>query len=265
MVAFALWHELRSPDFDALDAHTTVALLPLAAIEQHGPHLPLGTDALIVDAIVDAALKRSDDGLIIRLPTQCIGLSPEHASFRGTLTLDAETVLAAWTGIGRCVHAAGLRKLVLFNGHGGQTSIVDLVAQRLRQDRGLMVVRANYFRFALPPGWIGADERRFGLHGGQVETALVLAIAPNLVDRREVGDFRSHAARLAQQSSVLAVEGEVGIAWQAEDLNAAGVTGNAARATAEFGHRLLDHYAARLAGLLQDVVQVTFPPHAGGV
>src|SRR5512134_3307056 len=166
------WEELATTDFARLDPREAVAILPVAAIEQHGPHLPLGTDALICDAIIDEALARLDPAApVLRLPTQRPGHSPEHARFPGTLSLRAETVLALWTDIGRSVAAAGLRKLVLFNSHGGQGALVDLVAQALRCEASMTVARCSYYRFALPEGWISERERQFGLHGGQVETS----------------------------------------------------------------------------------------------
>ena len=176
------WEDLATTDLARFDPRETVAVLPVAAVEQHGPHLPLGTDAFICDAILDEALAMLDPAApVLRLPTQRLGHSPEHARFPGTLSLRAETMLALWTDIGRSVAAAGLRKLVLFNSHGGQGALIDLVAQALRGGASMTVARCSYYRFALPDGWIRERERRFGLHGGQVETSLMLHIAPHLV------------------------------------------------------------------------------------
>jgi creatinine amidohydrolase len=248
------WEDLVTTDFARLDPREAVAILPVAAIEQHGPHLPLGTDALICDAILDESLARLDPAApVLRLPTQRLGHSPEHARFPGTLGLRAETVLALWTDIGRSVAAAGLHKLVLFNSHGGQGALVDLVAQALRGECGMTVARCSYYRFALPDGWFTESERRFGLHGGQLETSLLLHIAPHLVRLDKARDFPSRAVEWEAAHPGLPIEGETGVGWRAEDLNSEGVTGAAAAASADLGARLLRHYAGRLAALIEDL------------
>ncbi len=253
-MAWRNWEDLTTTDFADGAFRGAVAVLPLAAVEQHGPHLPLGTDAILTDGVLDAALDRLPEGVTaLRLPTQRIGLSPEHVSFPGTLTLDAETVIAQWTAIGRSVARAGIRRLVLLNGHGGQTAPVDIVALRLRAELGLTVVRATYFALLVDHPEVDQRERRFGWHGGLVETALMLAIRPDLVRADRLDDFRSAAEGVAERHRVLGVEGDTGIGWMAEDLNPAGATGNAARATTEIGRRLLDGVAGRLAGLIAEV------------
>jgi creatinine amidohydrolase len=256
-----LWEELATTDFTALDSARSLALLPVAAIEQHGPHLPLGTDAILCDAILDRAIARlPEPDSLLRLPTQRIGLSPEHARFLGTLTLSPATLLAMWTEIGLSVAAAGVRKLVLFNTHGGQGSVVDLAAQALRCRAGLQVARCSSYRFSLPHGWIPAHEQRFGLHGGLIETSMMLAAAPHLVRRTALRDFPSRAADWEASVPGLEVEGESGLAWNAEDLNDAGATGNAGAATANLGERLLSYYAERLAGVISANRTLAFPP-----
>jgi len=255
------WEELATTDFAALDPGRTVAVLPVAAVEQHGPHLPLGTDAILCDAILDRAGRSvGAAGTVLRLPTQRVGLSPEHDSFAGTLTLRAETLLALWTEIGLSVAAAGVRKLVLFNTHGGQGGVVDMVAQALRSRAGLLAIRCSSYRFATPAGWIPADEQRYGLHGGLVETSMMLAVAPHLVRRKALRAFPSRAADWEAAIAGLEVEGESGIAWRAEDLNPEGATGDASAATPELGERLLTHFAARLARVIEAAAALGFPP-----
>jgi creatinine amidohydrolase len=259
------WEDLTTVELAALAGDAAVAVLPVAAVEQHGPHLPLGTDAVIVDAIVDTALHRcAEGGPVLRLPSQRVGLSPEHAAFAGTLSFDAETVLASWTAIGVSVARAGVRRLVIVNGHGGQGALVDVAAQRLRCQAALLVARCSYYRFPLPDGWLTAHEQRYGLHGGLVETSLMLAISPAAVRTGHVATFPSAAEGWERDHPGLEVEGESGLAWQAEDLNPAGVTGDAAAATAEFGARLLDYYAGRLAAVIDAVQAAALPPAAGG-
>jgi creatinine amidohydrolase len=248
------WEDLATTDLGRFDPEKAIAVLPVAAVEQHGPHLPLGTDVLICDAILDSALARLETAApVLRLPTQRLGHSPEHTGFPGTLSLRAETVLALWTDVGRSVAAAGIRKLLLFNSHGGQAALVDIVAQALRSEASMTVARCSYFRFPLPEGWVAERERRFGLHGGQVETSLMLHIAPHLVRLDRMRDFASSAEPWEAARRGLQVEGETGIGWRAEDLNREGVTGDASSASAELGARLLEHFAARVAALLEDL------------
>jgi creatinine amidohydrolase len=158
------------------------------------------------------------------------------------------------------VARAGIRKLVLFNGHGGQPQIVDIVAQRLRSRHGLLVVRASYFRFGVPDHLIDPEERRYGLHGGELETSLMLAIEPDLVQMENAQRFLSRAKELEQGRSGFRVEGPAGIGWMAEDLNPAGVVGDASAASADKGRVLLDHYAERLASLLVELAQLKWRP-----
>ena len=145
------WQDFTTTDFRQIDAERTVALLPVAAVEQHGSHLPLATDAVINEGLVRALLERAPAGsTLLVLPPLTIGASSEHASFPGTLAIDAATLLAAWLDVGRSVARAGVRKLVILNTHGGQKALVDLAAVRLRAEQRMLVVRATYFAFGAP-------------------------------------------------------------------------------------------------------------------
>ena len=125
-------------------------MLPVAATEQHGPHLPLSVDTDLVNVVEQASLAHLGADLpVLFLPTQTVGLSPEHARFAGTLTLRADTVIRLWTEIGECVAASGVNKLVLFNAHGGQVGAMDLVARDLRARLGMLVYSVNWFSLPL--------------------------------------------------------------------------------------------------------------------
>ncbi|GHD51475.1 creatininase [Thalassobaculum fulvum] len=253
-MAWHHWEHLTTTDLAAPGFRDAVAVLPVGAVEQHGPHLPLGTDAILVDGVLDAALDRLPDScLALRLPTQRVGLSPEHAGFAGTLTLDPGTVMAQWTAIGAAVARAGIRRLMLVNGHGGQAAMVDVVAMRLRAEHGMTVARVTYFDLIGGDPAIDGRERRFGWHGGQVETALMLALRPELVRRDRLDDFVSAAESVADRYRELRVEGTAGLGWMAEDLNPSGATGNAAAATEAIGRHLLDRVAGRLAVLIGEL------------
>jgi creatinine amidohydrolase len=248
------WQDLTTADFGRVDPERTVAVLPVAAVEQHGPHLPLATDALINEGLVRALLERAPpDPPILVLPALSVGLSPEHASFAGTLGIAAPTLADAWTDVGRGVARAGVRKLVILNTHGGQKSLVDLVAVRLRAQLQMLVVRATYFAFGAPPGLFEPRELIHDIHGGEVETSLLLHLRPDLVRRGELRDFRGLPHELAARHQWLGAEKPIGIGWLAQDLHAAGVCGNAARGDAERGAEHLRFLAERLLQLVGEV------------
>lgn len=248
------WQDLTTTEFGRVDPERTVALLPVAAVEQHGPHLPLSTDALINDGIVRAALERLPSDLtLLVLPAQTIGLSPEHTSFAGTLSIRDSSLLDVWTDLGRSVARAGLRKLIVFNTHGGQKSLVDLLAVRLRSELGMLVVRATYFSFGALPGLFDPAEIVHDIHGGEVETSLLLHLRPDLVRTAALADFKGLPHELAARHKVLGAEKPVGIGWRAEDLHPSGACGNAARADGRRGAQHLAYLADRLASLVGEV------------
>jgi creatinine amidohydrolase len=255
MQANGRWQDLNTLDFEGIDPEGTVALLPVAAVEAHGPHLPLGTDAIINAGIVARALEHLRDGpRLLVLPAQTVGHSLEHTDYPGTLSASAETLLALWTEIGRSIACAGVRKLVLFNSHGGQQTLVDLAAVRLRAEFGILVVRASTFALGTPPGLFPPQELTQGLHGGEVETSLLMALRPDLVRIDRIQDFKGLPEQAAGDHVLLGVEHPVGIGWMSQDLHPAGVCGNAARADPQRGEQLLDYLADRLAILVREVV-----------
>ena len=247
------WQALTTTDFSALDPERTVAVLPVSAIEQHGPHLPLGTDALINAGLIAALGQRSVAADILLLPVQTVGHSVEHRSFAGTLSLNAETLLRSWLCLAESVAAAGLRKLVLLNTHGGNNALVHVAALQMRASYNLLAVRANYGALGCPDGLFSPDELRDGLHGGEVETSLMLHLHPELVRRDRLVDFNGLPGRMAKTNRYLRPEKPVGFGWMSEDLHASGALGNAAAADAQRGARLLAHQADALAGLLEEV------------
>jgi creatinine amidohydrolase len=236
-------------------------VLPVAAVEQHGPHLPLGTDAVINDGIVARTLEmcRNEEFAVLVLPAQCVGHSLEHTSFPGTLDVDTATLLELWCAVARSAARAGVRKMAILNSHGGQKALVDIAAVRLRAELGMLVARANYFAFGMPPGLFSNEEIAYGIHGGEIETSLMLHLAPSLVHLDAAADFPSRAAALARAHAVLGAEKPVGIGWLSEDLNAQGVCGNAAAADASRGQRYLEHLAAQFAILLEELAAADLP------
>lgn len=249
------WAELKTTDFGR-DGDNRIALLPVAAIEQHGPHLPLGTDSFIVEAIVARLEGKLSDGTeIVLLPTQCIGDSTEHADFPGTLAQDAESLIENWFAIGEAVSDAGIQKLAILNAHGGQPQIVDIAAKQLRAGCDMLVGRINTFLLGVPEGLFSTDELAFGFHGGELETSIMLSIAPQLVDMNEAKKFKNCAAKMTEEFKVLRAEGPAAIGWQAQDLNGHGAMGNAAAADPERGAKLLDYLSTRVADALDDMAK----------
>ena len=250
------WARLTTADFGSIDTSACVAVLPVAATEQHGPHLPLNVDTVIADGLVEATIARLEPACpALFLPTQVIGKSDEHLAFAGTLSLDAATLAATWRAIGRAVAAAGVRRLVLFNTHGGNVSTMDIAGRSLRVDEGLAVFSVNWYDLGLPAGIADADELRFGVHGGLVETALMLALAPATVRMALAENFPSRRQDHARQFEILGDGRSSRFSWATQDLNPKGAAGNARGATAEAGQAIIDHVATRFAALLGEVAR----------
>ncbi len=248
------WADYTAQAFAALDREALVAVLPVGAIEQHGPHLPLSVDRDILDGIITAALPLiPQECPALFLPTCAVGKSDEHASFAGTLTLSASTLMAMWTEIGACVAAAGVRKLVLFNSHGGQMAPLDIVARDLRIRYGMIAVAANWFAMGLPQAALDPHESQHGIHAGEMETSMMLALHPDRVAMEHARDFEPLSVKLAADHAQLGLGPGARLGWQAQDLHPAGACGNAAAATAEKGQVFIDHAARQLVALLQDV------------
>ncbi len=260
--ALPRWADLCTTDFAALDPQRTVAVLPVAATEQHGPHLPLSVDTDLTEAVLAAAAPHLEVGApVYVLPTQAVGLSPEHQRFAGTLTLTPETAIRLWCEIGESVARAGVRKLLLFNGHGGHTGILDVVARELRSRCDLLVYGASWFNLPLtgPDGQdlnagFTPDEHRFGIHAGQIETAMMLALRPERVRMDRARDFASTSRERAQRYAVLGNGRSAKLGWQMQDYNPQGAVGNAAAATAGQGQALLEAAGRGLAQLLAEFV-----------
>ena len=243
------WQDLAWPDFRSLPADT-VAVLPVAAMEQHGPHLPISVDTTINQGIVARALtKLAADAPVLVLPTQAVGLSVEHIRFPGTLTGSVETLLGLWTEIGQSGARAGVRRLVVLNSHGGQPQVVELVCRRLRTRARMFAVSCLWSRFGTPDGLVDPG----GMHAGLIETSLMLRLAPEHVDMTQARNFRNAWLDHAAAFPGLRPEGMVSFGWEAQELHAAGALGDASRASAAIGERVLEFAATRVAALLDDV------------
>jgi creatinine amidohydrolase len=231
----------------------STVIWPWGAVEQHGPHLPLGTDALFADRLLDRVLERLPQSLPIwRLPLQSLGFSPEHQGFAGTLSLPAELLIAQLVAVGSQLADAGFARLLLFNAHGGQIALLQTAARQLRARAPQMAV-LPCFVWSGPEGvadLIPEPERSTGLHAGLAETSLMLHLAPELVGPLPAGD----GGRGPQPPAGWSLEGAAPSAWLSRDLSDSGVIGDPGGASAALGEhlaqRLVDGWCALLTTLM---------------
>ncbi len=241
-------------DFAGAPTRRWIAVLPLAAVEQHGPHLPLGVDSFIAQAYLDRVNGLLPADLPVTfLPVQKIGQSDEHVDFPGTLTLSAATVIRLWTEIGESLHRAGLRKLVLVTSHGGNVSAMEIVARDLRVRLGMLVVTCGWHRFGYPDGVFSPQERRHGIHAGDVETSLMLAAHPDSVRMDKAVDAPPSTLAMAQEFKWLSAYRPAGFGWMTQDLHVSGAVGDATLATKDKGEGVLDHGARAFVELLAEM------------
>lgn len=261
------WQDLSTRDFDAARgsglAARTLAVLPVAAVEQHGPHLPLSVDARLLQGVIDAALPLLPAELpLLLLPPQDIGLSTEHLSFTGTLSLSPATLLALWSELGEAVARAGMRQLLLLNSHGGNVAPMDIAARALRQRCGLQVWRCSWFDLPLPgevQALFSADEHRFGIHGGAIETSMMLHLAPETVRMAHARHWRSSSEERAAHCAIAGNGRSAKLGWAIEDYNASGAVGDATTASADKGARLVAAAGEALARLIVELQSLPAP------
>lgn len=255
------WLSLTTEEFSP----NSIAILPVAAVEQHGPHLSVGTDTYIAQAYltrVRALLAAGSPAVF--LPVQAVGASDEHRAFRGTLTLSPQTALAAFIEIGESVARAGIRKLVIINSHGGNITLTDLAARQLRVRHNMLVVHASWGRFGYPEGLFTDAERTHGVHGGDIETSIMLAAYPGLVATQKIADFRPVTYAMERDHAFLRADHPVGFGWMTQDLHPSGAVGDASLATALKGEAALDHGARAFIALLKDVEKFDLARLAAG-
>ena len=248
------WAEMTWTDFTASDTARWIAVLPLAATEQHGPHLPLGVDSFIAEAYLSRVRALVPEGLPVSfLPVQKIGQSDEHVAFPGTLTFSGATVIRAWTEIGESVARAGVRKLVLVTSHGGNVAAMEMVARDLRVRLGMMVVTVGWHRFGYPHDTFGAEERRHGIHGGDIETSLMLAHRGDSVRMDKAESPIPLTVAMEREFKWLGAFRPAGFGWMTQDLHPSGAVGDASLATSEKGEAALAHGASGFVQLLTEV------------
>jgi creatinine amidohydrolase len=250
------WMEMTWQEIATAGAATArwIAVLPLAAVEQHGPHLPLGVDTFIAEAYLARVREILPDELAVSfLPVQRFGVSVEHIAYPGTLTLSAATAIAAWTELGESLARTGLRKLVLITSHGGNVAAMELVARELRGRLRMLVVTVGWHRFGYPDDTFDSEEKRHGIHGGNIETSLMLAAKPETVRSDKAPNAIPATIEMAREFKWLGAYRPAGFAWMTQDLNATGAVGNATLASAAKGKAALQHGAQGFVELLREV------------
>ncbi|EDQ32908.1 Uncharacterized protein, putative amidase [Hoeflea phototrophica DFL-43] len=248
------WGDFTTREFDDIDPDATIAVLPIAAIEQHGPHLPVSTDSAIMQGMLDTVIAQTPADLDIRiLPIQPVGKSNEHQHAPGTLTIPATTLIEHWVELGHSIARAGVRKLVIVNSHGGNEEIMGIVARELRVRARMLVAKTSWMRFGFPEGLYSARELAYGIHGGDVETSLMLHFRPDLVAMEKAEDFVSAVTRAETEFELLRHAGTHAFAWIASDLNPAGAVGEASKATPGKGQLTAAHQAEGFVKLMMDV------------
>ncbi len=247
------WASLGGAEIASAIGRDPVVVLPLAATEQHGPHLPISTDVDIGEGLLRVAFAHLSEGVEAwALPAVVVGASAEHLSFAETQSVSSEELTRSIYEVGTRLAKAGVRRLVLSNSHGGNRHAMEVSGIELRRDHGMLVVKASYFRFDRPDVALPEEEWRHGLHGGAIETAMMMHLKPNGVRTDAVADFTSLGAALEDVLDRVGPEGQASFAWLAEDLSPWGVVGDARLATAELGSRLVQHYGCALAEVLGD-------------
>ena len=250
----APWFKDNDPALLPQDRADWIAVLPLGAHEQHGPHLPFETDTIIATGIAQrlvAAL--AGDLPVTVLQTEPVGYSIEHMDVEGSRTLAFDEAVNRWLGIAEDLDRKGIRKLVLLNAHGGNSPLLTIVATEARIRFDMLVVATSWTRFGQPPGWIAPEDKAIDIHGGDIETSVMLALAPDRVDMTKAAPFTSSQSDFAARYKHLRAYGPHAFGWKMSDLNPLGVAGNAAAATAERGESLIAHAVAGILELLDDV------------
>lgn len=248
---------LTTLEVEDLPKERALVVQPIGAIEQHGPHLPCSTDALIADTLANLGADRAPAGTDVWvLPPLSYGKSNEHLGRAGTISMSAHTLISVCMDVGRSVRASGFRKLAFVNGHGGQPGLLDLVSRDIRVETGLQVFPVNIGRLGLPAGVVEDDP--FGIHGGQLETAVVMAIAPELVHEDRFAADGLAAGEQFRSRRHLTLEGPVPTAWVTDDLSLSGVIGDPTGATRELGETLVGFWADALAGAYAEICGFEF-------
>lgn len=236
---YLTWREIAQMP----NKENVVIIQPVGAIEQHGHHLPLVVDSAISVGVLGKAL----DKLPIEIPAYALpclyyGKSNEHAGFPGTISLSAETLLAVIKETALSIYQAGFRKLILMNSHGGQPQIMEIVARDLHQEYQDFQV-FPWFTWRVPniaSELLTPKELELGIHAGDAETSLMLALLPEHV---KMDLAVKEYPRNLPQNSLLSMEGSLPFSWLTREVSTTGTMGDATTASKEKGDRILESLA----------------------
>ncbi len=250
---------LSAPQIADLPKDGAVVVQPIGSVEQHGPHLPVVTDAFVAESLVrsSVSLLGKDDPDVWILPTLSYGRSIEHLGFVGTVALSTDTLLSVCRDVGRSVAASGFRRLAFVNGHGGNVALLDVVSRDIRAETGLLVFRIMLAQFGLPES-LDCPDAEFGAHADFVETSVMLALDESMVrmDRAQPGGESADRLFGSRQSHGPATP--VPTAWLTRDLSANGVIGDPRQASAEIGRQIVDRWQNKLAACYRDMASFEF-------
>lgn len=231
-----------------------IAVLPLGAHEQHGPHLPFETDTIIAEGIAARLAEQLPSHINARfLTTEPVGYSVEHMDVEGSRTLAFSEAVNRWIGIGENLHAANIRKLLILNAHGGNSPLATIVATELRARLGMLAVATHWTRFGIPEELISAEEKHLDIHAGYIETSVMLALAPAQVRMDKAQNFANAQKNFITDYKYLRAYGPHAFGWLMSDLNKQGAAGNASRAKSEDGEKIINHAVKGLCGLMEDI------------
>ena len=238
---------------EALAKDRTLLVLPTAAIEQHGHHLPLATDTLINNLLLGRALEKLPaDAPVYALPPLCYGKSNEHIGFPGTLSVSASTFMAVLHDLGASISNAGFKKLVLYNTHGGNSSLIDVMARDLRAEFNLRVFCLFGSAGATFTG-LGKQEKTYGFHAGEIETSLLLAATPQLVDTTAY--TANYIADIDHPELLLPENAVATFAWLTRDIAPSGVMGDPTPSNAEKGELWIGEATTKIAAALEAMLK----------
>lgn len=249
-------HRLSTTDIAEIDKSDALVVQPIGAVEQHGPHLPVMTDAFVAEQVAALAADAAGGNVWI-LPTLSYGKSTEHLGWAGTMSLSSETLLAVLKDVGRSVAASGFTRLAFVNGHGGNPATLDVAARDIRTETGLLVFPVTTGRLGVPAG-LDLPDAEFSIHGGHVETSVMLHLAPQAVHMDRAVPGGAQLPELFPGDGELTLEGPLPTAWISDDLTTNGVIGDPRAASAEIGKEIVEHWAGRLAAALRQMAAFAF-------
>nr|WP_308624009.1 creatininase family protein [uncultured Eisenbergiella sp.] len=255
------WENLTRDEIAALDKDKSIVLLPTSATEQHGAHLPVGTDAIILSTLVDKMVEECefDAGNLIFAPQLNVGKSNEHMGFAGTITFGTQTYYSLLHDIAAAISASGFKKLVLFNSHGGNTDMLNMISRDLRIDLGMDVF---VFDWWFTPFWNEGlkglqQSGKYGVfHACELETSLMLAARPETVHMELAVD--EEPADCFKGEKYVTVFGPVNAGWKTKDVTNSGVIGAPTFATAEKGHKLFDYACRKLLDIVNEIAEISY-------